>query len=101
MGHYGSYAPEDFQKLLQLLATLKGKFMLSSYPSELLSSFVQRAGWRIIEFDLPCPAGGERNTEVLTMNYYSKDAQEEAQAALKERNAESKKRRALSIARRF
>jgi DNA adenine methylase len=69
MGHYAGCAPEDFEKLLLLLATLKGKFMLSSYPSELLSSFVQRAGWRTIELDLPRSAGGGRKTEVLTMNY--------------------------------
>jgi DNA adenine methylase len=75
MGYYGGNTLEYFQKLLQLLATLKGKFMPSNYPSELLSSFVQRAGWRIIELDLSRPAGGGRNTEVLTMNYDSKDAQ--------------------------
>jgi hypothetical protein len=75
MSHYEGYTLEYFQKLLQLLATLKGKIMPSSYPSELLSSFVQRAGWRIIELNLPRPAGGGRNTEVLTMNYDSKDAQ--------------------------
>ncbi|MDR2533899.1 MAG: hypothetical protein LBC81_03880 [Tannerellaceae bacterium] len=55
--------------------------MLSNYSSELLSSFVQRAGWRIIELDLPRPAGGGRSPEVLTMNYDFKDAQEEVQAA--------------------
>jgi DNA adenine methylase len=81
MGHYGGYTPEDFEKLLLLLTTLKGKFMLSSYPSELLSSFVQRTGWRMIEFDLARPAGGGRKTEVLTMNYDDIYTQEEVQAA--------------------
>jgi DNA adenine methylase len=73
MGRYCGYAPEDFQKLLQLLATLKGTFMLSCYPSELPSSFVQRTGWRIIELDLPRPAGGGRKTKVLTINYDYRD----------------------------
>jgi DNA adenine methylase len=49
--------------------------MPSGYPSELIYSFVQRVGWRIIELNLPRPAGGGRKAEVLTMNYDSKDAQ--------------------------
>lgn len=38
LGHYKGYTREDFEKLLKLLAGLKGKFMLSSYPSNLLQS---------------------------------------------------------------
>jgi DNA adenine methylase len=59
----------DFEKLLQLLITIKGKFMLSSYPSDIVSDFAQKAGWKMIEFDLPRSAGGGRKVEVLTMNY--------------------------------
>jgi DNA adenine methylase len=69
MGHYGGYLFGDFENLLQLLTTPKGKFMLSSYPSELLSSYAAQAGWRMIEFELPRSAGGGRKVEVLTMNY--------------------------------
>lgn len=69
MGHYGGYTVEDFERLLQLLSSVKGKFMLSSYPSEILTRYANEFGWNIIEYDLPRAAGGGRKTEVLTMNY--------------------------------
>jgi DNA adenine methylase len=69
MGHYAGYTINDFESLLQLLTTLKGKFILSSYPSEVLSEYVCKAGWRMIEFELPRSAGGGRKVEVLTMDY--------------------------------
>jgi DNA adenine methylase len=69
MGHYGGYTVADFERLLQTLTTLKGKFMLSSYPSGILSEYVTKAGWRMIEIELPRAAGGGRKKEVLTMNY--------------------------------
>ena len=69
MGHYGGYTLLDFEALLNLLATIKGKFMLSSYPSEMLSQYVHKNGWKMIELDLPRSAGGGRKIEVLTMNY--------------------------------
>ena len=69
MGHYGGYKLVDFENLLNLLSTVKGKFMLSSYPSEILADYAQRSDWRMIELDLPRAAGGGRKIEVLTMNY--------------------------------
>jgi len=69
MGHYGGYTAADFEKLLQLLPTLKGKFMVSSYPSDLLEKYVKMNGWKSIEYELPRPAGKGRKVEVLTMNY--------------------------------
>ena len=74
MGHYGGYTKMDFETLLQLLSTLKGKFMLSSYPSEILSEYTTQHGWKMIEFELPRSAGGGRKVEVLTMNYDVPDA---------------------------
>jgi DNA adenine methylase len=69
MGHYGGYTIEDFEKLLHLLSEIKGKFMLSSYTSEILTRYANKYGWNIIEYDLPRSAGGGRKVEVLTMNY--------------------------------
>jgi DNA adenine methylase len=69
MGHYGGYTSGDFENLLQLLSTIKGKFMLSSYPGEILAFHAEKFGWKMIEFDLPRSAGGGRKTEVLTVNY--------------------------------
>jgi DNA adenine methylase len=69
MGHYGGYTKEDFVRLLELLSTLKGKFMLSSYPSDILSAYIKQNGWYSKEFEMSRPAGWGRKTEVLTMNY--------------------------------
>ena len=69
MGHYGGYSINDFENLLHLLTTIKGKFMLSSYPSDVLSLYAGKSGWTTIELDLPRAAGGGRKVEVLTMNY--------------------------------
>jgi DNA adenine methylase len=69
MGHYGGYTIADFEKLLQLLSEIKGKFMLSSYPSEALTRYAIKYGWNMVEYDLPRAAGGGRKVEVLTVNY--------------------------------
>jgi len=69
MGHYGGYTIDDFERLLQLLTTVNGKFMLSSYPSDILSAYAEKARWKMIELDLPRAGGGGRKVEVLTINY--------------------------------
>jgi DNA adenine methylase len=48
---------------------MKGKFMLSSYPSDILSEYTTKAGWEMVEYKLYRSIGGGRKTEVLTMNY--------------------------------
>lgn len=72
-GHYSGYTIEDYTKLLSTLENVKGKFLLSSYPSEILDEFVQRNGWyqHVITKKIVC-SKGERNKdkyEVLTANY--------------------------------
>ncbi len=69
MGHYGGYTADDFEKLLQVCSQLKGKFMLSSYPSDLLYKYAHKHGWKVKEYNLNRPAGKGRKVEVLTMNY--------------------------------
>jgi DNA adenine methylase len=72
MGHYGGYSRQDFANLLNTLANIKGKFLLSSYPSDLLKEYTQKQGWKtfVIHRKLGMRKEGERNkTEVLTMNY--------------------------------
>jgi len=74
MGHYSGYTQEDFKALLKVLENLKGKFILSSYPSELLTEFSKRNGWYTREISQRVSASrlsrGQRNkTEVLTANY--------------------------------
>jgi len=72
MGHYGGYSRQDFTNLLNALANIKGKFLLSSYPSDLLKEYTQKQGWKtfVIHRKLGMRKEEERNkTEVLTMNY--------------------------------
>ena len=51
-GEYIGYTEADFEALLSTLAGIKGKFMLSSYPSELLSKYTEKYGWRSVEIDM-------------------------------------------------
>jgi DNA adenine methylase len=79
MGHYGGYTADDFKALLECLSNIKGKFLLSSYPSEMLSGYVKNMKWKTLELDLALPMSAKtdlkgnlcrkRKTEVLTANY--------------------------------
>jgi DNA adenine methylase len=44
-GHYDGYTQEDFDALLQLLETIRGKFLLSSFRNASLTDFTRRNGW--------------------------------------------------------
>jgi DNA adenine methylase len=74
-GHYDGYMQEDFDNLLGLLETIKGKFLLSSYRNKSLKEFSKRNGWHTLEFKMPSSMtqGGGRTfrdkVEVLTANY--------------------------------
>ena len=72
MGHYDGYTESDFKELLNLLETLEGKFMLTTYPSELLAEYTARNGWHTINNEMHLTASnkpGKTKTEVFTMNY--------------------------------
>jgi DNA adenine methylase len=76
-GHYDGYTEADFEKLLETLSNIKGKFLLSSYPSKILDAYITRNGWYTKQFSKPLTAkkaiaGKSRDskkTEVLTANY--------------------------------
>jgi len=74
-GCYKGYTEEDYIKLLGTLNNIKGKFMLTTYDSELLTSFVKKNNWKQIKIEKPITAsyskGQKRKTkiEVITMNY--------------------------------
>ncbi len=73
-GHYGGYTRDDFEKLLELLSKIKGKFLLSSFPSDLLEKYSRKYKWKTktIEMALSVQGAtknGRRKTEVLTANY--------------------------------
>lgn len=72
MGHYDGYTLEDFESLLKTLSNINGRFLLSSYPSDILSHFTDKFGWKQLAFDQPISVSKTRNkrkTEVLTFNY--------------------------------
>ncbi len=75
-GSYGGYTEEDYTKLLSCLENVKGKFLLSSYPSDILSEFIKKNNWQSIHFEKPLSAKKstngkqrDRKVEVLTANY--------------------------------
>jgi DNA adenine methylase len=74
MGHYNAYTEQDFENLLKLLSSIKGKFLLSSYPTELLNKYIKKNNWltKEIEMSLDITAKyqkGRKKKEVLTANY--------------------------------
>lgn len=73
-GHYEGYTKEDFINLLETLSQIKGKFLLSSYPSEHLFSFREKHGWASKDIKKVLQVTGKREetkykTECLTWNY--------------------------------
>src|SRR5690625_465104 len=46
MGHYKGYTEADFEALLRLLSGIKGKFLLSSYPSDILDKYTNKHKWQ-------------------------------------------------------
>lgn len=73
-GHYKGYTEADFEALLSLLSTIKGKFLLSSYPSEMLTGYINKNQWhslsRQLQVTVDAKSGNRKiKTEVLTANY--------------------------------
>lgn len=70
MGHYEGYTDQMYRELLRVLSKVKGKFLLSSYPSEILEEFVLDHGWHQISYTKQlCTSKGKKKVEVLTANY--------------------------------
>jgi DNA adenine methylase len=75
-GHYDGYSQQDFDNLLKLLASLKGKFLLSSYRNNSLNEFKTKYGWHQVEIEQKVSVannnskkGQKPKIEVLTANY--------------------------------
>ncbi|OMP80164.1 DNA adenine methylase [[Flexibacter] sp. ATCC 35208] len=74
LGHYKGYTESDYLLLLETLAHIEGKFLLSSYPSTALQEFVERYGWHQIQIEKTVIVNNRNGktkpkTEVLTANY--------------------------------
>jgi DNA adenine methylase len=72
--HYDGYTIEDYEGLLKTLSKIKGKFLLSSYPSDVLSDFAKSNNWKQAHIEQTVTVAtksGKRKakTEVLTGNY--------------------------------
>ena len=74
-GHYDGYSKEDFQALLETLQGCEGKFLLSSYPSDILNDYTSKNRWFTLKIEQSVSVangtsgGGKKKIEVLTANY--------------------------------
>lgn len=71
-GHYKGYTEVDFTNLLQTLSQVKGRFLLSSYPSEVLEKFIRSNDWHCKVFEKKIAVSKNAKgvkKEVLTANY--------------------------------
>ncbi len=71
-GHYAGYNQQHFNELLKTLSKIKGKFLLSSYPNEELSTYATKNNWSQREITAHLRASSTRNkmkVEILTANY--------------------------------
>lgn len=77
MGHYNGYSILEYRELLNCLSTIKGKFLLSGFPNDILDSYINKYGWNIKSYNKPKTASKAvlrqprlaRKTEVLVANY--------------------------------
>lgn len=75
-GHYDGYSKEDFKNLLNALSKIEGKFILSSYPSDILTEYSHLNRWetKLIEQRVSVNKGaGKKKIEVITWNKGSQD----------------------------
>jgi DNA adenine methylase len=72
-GHYNGYTQEDFDRLLETIETIKGKFLLSSYRNKHLQVCTKRNGWHTLEFRMMSSMTNryelKDKIEVMTANY--------------------------------
>lgn len=73
-GHYDGYSEQDYENLLIILGKIKGKFLLSSYPSPLLQQYIKVHGWHYKCFEQGVSVNAKsgylkRKWEMLTANY--------------------------------
>lgn len=75
-GHYKGYTEGDYERLLSQLAGIKGKFLLSSYPSPILDKYTKKHGWHQKSIEQRVSVnkgyGKKMKVEVMTANYVLK-----------------------------
>jgi DNA adenine methylase len=71
-GHYKGYNEIDFKHLLNICEKLKGKFILTMYPCEIINEYIRRNNWNIIELERTISASKvnrRKQTELIVTNY--------------------------------
>jgi DNA adenine methylase len=48
-GHYKGYTEDDYINLLKILESIKGKFLLSSYPNKILEKYAVENNWNKLD----------------------------------------------------
>lgn len=77
MGHYQGYSISEYKELLNNLTEIKGRFLLSGFPNDILDEFIHKNGWFVLGYNQPKTASKAtlgkprlaRKTEVLVANY--------------------------------
>lgn len=73
--HYdGMFGEKDLKRLLDVLSNIKGTFLMTSYPSDMLTEYRKANGWEVLDKEYPLFVAGKREekkfkTECITMNY--------------------------------
>lgn len=71
-GHYKGYSENDYKELLDTLSKVKGKFLLSSYPSKILSTYIKKHKWKVQKVTKSVAVTKNTDkvkTEMIVMNY--------------------------------
>jgi DNA adenine methylase len=73
-GHYDGYTLEDYENLLKTLVGIKGKFLLSVYPSEILFTYIKRYKWQVFSVEQKVSVNAKsgflkKKVELLVANY--------------------------------
>ena len=71
-GHYKGYSEDDYRELLNALSKVKGKFLLSSYPSKILTTYINKYKWKVQKVSKSVAVTKHTDkikTEMIVMNY--------------------------------
>jgi len=72
-GHYtDTFNLMNFEELLTLCTTLKGKFMLTMFPHDVLKEYIDKNGWRLVEVERTISVSTvnrRKQAEWIVMNY--------------------------------
>lgn len=71
-GHYKGYSENDYRELLDALAKVKGNFLLSSYPSKILQTYIKKYKWHVQKITKSVAVTKHTDkvkTEMIVMNY--------------------------------